>query len=102
MNKIVVYKVTVYYDFVHYGYFHGGVEWYYIRVLGYNLLIRPKVQLYFHSGTCYIINSNFRLVKSWQISLRPIGARALLIPLVPFQATHINPIGLVQKANPIR
>ena len=24
MNKIVVYKVTVYYDFVHYGYFMEG------------------------------------------------------------------------------
>ena len=24
MNKIVVYKMTVYYDFVHYGYFMEG------------------------------------------------------------------------------
>ena len=35
-----------------------------IRVLGYNLLIRPRVQLYFYSGTFYIINGNFGLVKS--------------------------------------
>ena len=26
--------------------------------------MRPRVQLYFHSGTCHIINSNFELVKS--------------------------------------
>ena len=44
-DKIVVYKVTVYYDFVHYGYFMEGLNDI-IRVLGYNLLIRPRVQLY--------------------------------------------------------
>ena len=60
------------------------------------------MQLYFYSGTCYIINGNFGLDKSWQISLRPIGARALLVPLVPSQAIHLNPIRLAQKANPIR
>jgi len=34
---------------------------------GHNLLIRSRVQLYFYSGpcTCYIINGNFGLVKSW-------------------------------------
>ena len=63
MNKIVVYKVTVHYDFVHYRYFLEGSR-YHIKVLGYNLLIRLRVQLYFHSGTCYIINGNFGLVKS--------------------------------------
>ena len=71
-------------------------------LLGNNLLIRPRVQLYFHSGTCYIINGNFGLVKSWQISLRRIGARALLVPLVPSQITHLSPIGLAQKSNSIR
>ena len=73
-----------------------------ISVLGNNLLIRPRVQLYFHSGTCYRINGNFGLVKSGQISLKPIGARALLVPLVLSQATHLNPIWLAQMANPIR
>ena len=34
-----------------------------IRVLGYNLLIRPRVQLYLYSGL-NIINGNSRLVKS--------------------------------------
>ena len=60
------------------------------------------MQLYFHSGTSYIINGNFGLVKSWQISLKPIGTRALLVPLVSSQATHLSPIELAQKANPIR
>ena len=95
-DKIVVYKVTVHYDFVHYGYFMKGSNDI-IRVLEYNLLIRTRVQLYFHSDTCYIINGNFEFVKSWQISLRPIGARALLVHLVPSQATHLSPIGLAQK-----
>ena len=44
-DKTVVYKVIVYYDFVHYRYFMEGSN-NIIRVLGYNLLIRPKVQLY--------------------------------------------------------
>ena len=70
--------------------------------LGNDLLIRPRVQLYFHSDICYIINGNFGLVKSWQISLRPIRTRVLLVPLVPSQATHLSPIRLAQKANPIR
>ena len=60
------------------------------------------MQLYFHSDICYIINGNFEFVKSWQISLKPIGTRALLVPLVPSQATHLSPIGLAQKSNPIR
>ena len=51
-DKIVVYKVTVYYDFVHYGYFMEGSNDI-IRVLGYNLLIRPRVQLYLYSGIKY-------------------------------------------------
>ena len=37
-DKIVIYKVTVLYDFVHYGYFMEGSNDI-IRVLGYNLLI---------------------------------------------------------------
>ena len=41
-DKIVIYKVTVHYDFVHYGYFMEGSNDI-IRVLGYNLLIRPRV-----------------------------------------------------------
>ena len=65
-------------------------------------MIKPRVQLYFHSGTCYIINGNFWPVKSWQISPRPIGARALLVPLDSSYAKHLSPIGLVQKVNPIR
>ena len=51
-DKIVVYKETIYYDFVHYGYFMEGSNDI-IRVLGYNLLIRPKVQLYLYSGIKY-------------------------------------------------
>ena len=51
-DKIVVYKVTVYYDFVHYGYFTEGSN-NIIIVLGYNLLIRPRVQLYLYSGIKY-------------------------------------------------
>ena len=51
-DEIVVYKATVHYDFVHYGYFlemSNDI----IRVLGYNLLIRPRVQLYLYSGIKY-------------------------------------------------
>ena len=51
-DKIVVYKVIVYYDFVHYRYFMEGSN-NIIRVLGYNLLIRPRVQLYLYSGIKY-------------------------------------------------
>ena len=47
-DKIVVYKVTVFYDFVCYGYFMEGSNDI-VRVLGYNLLIRPRVQLYLYS-----------------------------------------------------
>ena len=54
----MIYKVTVYYDFIHYGSFKEGSNDI-ILVLGYNLLIRPRMQLYFHSGTCHIINGNF-------------------------------------------
>ena len=42
--------MIVHYDFVHYEYFMDGSN-VIIRVLGYNLLIRPKVQLY--SGIKY-------------------------------------------------
>ena len=51
-DKIIVYKVTILYDFVHYGYFMEGSNDI-IRVLGYNLLIRPIVQLYLYSGIKY-------------------------------------------------
>ena len=51
-DKIVVYKVTVYYDFVNYGYFIEGSNDI-IKVLGYNLLIRLRVQLYLYSGIKY-------------------------------------------------
>ena len=49
------------------------------KVLGYNLLIRPRVQLYLYSG----INGNFGFVKSWQISSKSIGTRALFVPFNP-------------------
>ena len=48
-DKIVFYKVIVHYYFVHYGYFMEGSNDI-IRVLVYNLLIRPRVQLYLYSG----------------------------------------------------
>ena len=51
-DKIVVYKVTVLYDFVYYKYFMEG-SYDIIRVLGYNLLIIPRVQLYLYSGIKY-------------------------------------------------
>ena len=51
-NNIVVYKVIVHYDFVHYGYFMEGSNDI-IRVLWYNLLIRPRMQLYLYSGIKY-------------------------------------------------
>ena len=51
-DKVVVYKVTIYYDFVHYGYFMEGSNDI-IRVLGYNLLIRLRVQLYLYSDIKY-------------------------------------------------
>ena len=51
-DKIVVYKVIVYYDFVHYGYFMNGSNDI-IKVLRYNLLIKPIVQLYLYSGIKY-------------------------------------------------
>ena len=51
-DKIVIYKVTVYYDFVYYEYFMEGSNDI-IRVLEYNLLIRPRVQLYLYSDIKY-------------------------------------------------
>ena len=48
--------MIVYYEFVHYEYFMEGSN---------NIILEScdiiKVQLYFHSGTCYIINGNFGL-----------------------------------------
>ena len=52
--------MTLYY----YGYFREWVKYLDNKVLGYNLLIRLRVQLYFYSGTCYSQDGNFRLVKS--------------------------------------
>ena len=40
------------YDFVHYKYFFEG-SYDIIRVLGYNLLIRYRVQLYLYNGIKY-------------------------------------------------
>ena len=51
-DKIVVYKVIVHYDFVYYGYFME-VSNDIIRILEYNLLIRPRVQLYLYSDIKY-------------------------------------------------
>ena len=51
-DKIVVYKVTVLYDFVYYGYFMEGSNDI-IRFLGYNLLIRIRVKLYLYSDIKY-------------------------------------------------
>ena len=51
-DKIIVYKVIVHYDFVHYGYCMERSNDI-IKVLGYNLLIRPRVQLYLYSGIKY-------------------------------------------------
>ena len=44
--------MTIHYDFVHYEYFMERSNDI-IRVLGYNLLIRPRVQLYLYSGIKY-------------------------------------------------
>ena len=44
--------MTVHYNFVHYGYFMETSNDI-IRVLGYNLLIRPRVQLYLYNGIKY-------------------------------------------------
>ena len=51
-DKIVVYKVAVLYDFVYYGYFMKMSNDI-IRVLWYNLLIKPRVQLYLYSDIKY-------------------------------------------------
>ena len=51
-DKIIVYKVTILYDFVHYGYFMEGLNDI-IKVLRYNLLIGSRVQLYLYSDIKY-------------------------------------------------
>ena len=51
-NNIVVYKVIVHYDFVHYEYSLKGSNDI-IRVFGYNLLIKSRVQLNLYSGIKY-------------------------------------------------
>ena len=50
------------YNFVHYGYFMEGSNDI-NRVWGYNLLIRPRMQL-IYIVVLNIINGNFGLVKS--------------------------------------
>ena len=57
--------------------------------MGYNLLIRPRVQFYSYS-VLNIINGNFRLVRSWQKSLRPIGARVLFVPFWSHSKLYIR------------
>ena len=54
--------MTILYDFVHYGYFMEKSNDI-IRILGYNLLIRPRMQL-IYIVVLNIINGNFGLVKS--------------------------------------
>ena len=56
------------------------------KVLGYNLLIRPKMQLYLYSGIKYN-NGNFGLVKSWQKGPKSIGASVLFV----FFLSHSKP-----------
>ena len=51
-DQIVVYKVTIHYNFVHYIYFMKESNDI-IRILGYNLLIRPRVKLYLYNGIKY-------------------------------------------------
>ena len=51
-DKIIIYRVIVHYEFVHYRYFMEGSNDI-IRILGYNLLIRPRVQLYLYSDIKY-------------------------------------------------
>ena len=51
-DKIVIYKMTILYDFVHYGYFMEKSNDI-IRILGYNLLIRHRMQLYLYSDIKY-------------------------------------------------
>ena len=48
----LIIQVTVHYDFVYYGYFMEGSN-NIIKVLGYNLIIRRRVQLYLYSGIKY-------------------------------------------------
>ena len=59
----------------------------YYKVLGYNLLIRLRLQLYSYSGM-NIINDNFGLVKSWQKSLMSIGAIVLFVPFWSYSKPH--------------
>ena len=54
----------------------------YNKVLEYNLLI------YIHIVVLNIINGNFRLVRSWQKSPRPIGARILSVPFRSHSKPH--------------
>ena len=52
------------------------------KVLGYNLLIRHRVQLYLYSG----INGDFGLVNS-----KSIGTRALFVPFSPTPSHTFKP-----------
>ena len=69
----------------------------YNKVLRYNLLIRPRVQLYF-IVVLNIINGNFGLVKSWQKSPRPIGVSVLFVPFW----SHSKPHSKTQLGRPKR
>ena len=88
-DKIVIYKVIAPYNFVHYGYFMEGSNDI-NRVWGYNLLIRPRMQL-IYIVVLNIINGNFGLVKSWQKSPRPIGARVLFVPFGLISSHKLKP-----------
>ena len=59
----------------------------YNKVLEYNLLIRPRVQLYLYSGI-NIINGNFGLVNNWQKAQGPLELVSYWFLLVPLQVTH--------------
>ena len=60
------------------------------KVLGYDLLIKPRVY-YIYIVVLNIINGNFGLVKSWQIILKPIGVRVLFVPFIPIPSQKLKP-----------
>ena len=70
----------------------------YNKVLGYNLLIRPSVQLYSYSA----INGNFDLSRVDRKAQGPLELVSYWSLLVPLQATHLSPNGKTQKVIPIR
>ena len=62
----------------------------YNKVLGYNLLIRPRVQLYLYSGI-NIINGNFGLVNNWQKAQGPLELVSYLFPFGPTSSHILKP-----------